>query len=103
MTVNGLQRAVEGVFSLAWVAIGHNCALDYEGGYHSDDRGIECGFWVDTVMRELEQNLLADDVVVYRLYGDHYRSRTTDFVRVRGFATTRVYQAGEAASRRRWA
>lgn len=81
MTVNGLQRAVEGVFSLAWVAIGHNCALDYEGGYHSDDQGIDCGFWVRTVMRELEQNLLAADVVVYRLYGDHYRSRTNDFVR----------------------
>jgi hypothetical protein len=83
-TADGLRRAVEGHFSFAWAAVGHNCALAYGGGYESDDEGVECGYWAGKARTELAKKLLPGDVLVYRQYGAHFRSyegRTTfDFV-----------------------
>lgn len=81
MSVNGLRRAVEGAFAFAWATVGHNCALDRDGGYKSDDYGIDCAHWTVQVMGELAAEVRARDVVVYRLSVDHYRQHTFEFVR----------------------
>ena len=81
MTANGLRRAVEGSFTFTWAAVGHNCALDRDGGYTSNDYGITCSYWAQKAFEELQANLIPGDVVVYRVANMHIRYYTISYIR----------------------